>query len=189
MSVSSLHDFIRRAARRTVSLALIGAVCCNASLAAKQKPLTWTLVEQALLHTDDPLLRDWSVYEAGKKSDALLVQIEKRFLLVDVHNRQIFELDPSKMDRKGGKILWSPEDRPAKPLATSGWDVTDRGGTYEIAVKLGTENAALDLQLPPNSRNIGPGPAPSGTQPMPQQTPAGSMEGPMPGPPMPGQNL
>jgi hypothetical protein len=66
----------------------------------------------------------------------------------DAHDRQVFELDPSKIERKPGELLWSLTDRPAKPLATSDWVVDDIGAAFVVRVRLGGENALLDLQIP-----------------------------------------
>jgi hypothetical protein len=53
-----------------------------------------------------------------------------------------------KLDRKSNEVLWSPADRPAKPLATSDRVVDDIGAAFAITVKLSAENALVGLQLP-----------------------------------------
>ena len=49
-------------------------------------------------------------------------------------SNQIFEIDPSKLDRKSNEVLWSPADRPDKPLATSDWVVDDIGAAFTVKV-------------------------------------------------------
>ena len=73
-------------------------------------------------------------------------------------SNQIFEIDHSKLDRKSNEVLWSPADRPAKPLATSDWVVDDIGAAFSITVKLSGENAIVDLQLP-HPQDVGSLPA------------------------------
>jgi hypothetical protein len=120
----------------------------SASASARDKPLSWKPIENALLRVNDAPPKEWGVYRAGRKNEPLLLQIGNRFLLIESHDRQVFELDPAKIVRKTGEILWSPADRPAKPLATSNWVVDDIGAAFAIKVKLENENALVDLQLP-----------------------------------------
>jgi hypothetical protein len=115
---------------------------------AKDKPLSWKPIEDALLRVNDAPPKEWGIYRTGKKNEPLLLQTGSRFLFIDVHDRQVFELDPSKIERKAGELLWSLADRPAKPLATSDWVVDDIGAAFVIRVKLSGENALLDLQFP-----------------------------------------
>ncbi len=129
-----------------------GAFCPRAS--AKDKPLSWKPVEDALLRVNDAPPKEWEVYRTGKKNDPLLLQIGNRFLLIQSHDHQVFELDASRIERKTGELLWSPADRPRNPLATSDWLVDDIGAAFVIKVKLTVENALIDLQLP-HPPNVG----------------------------------
>ena len=132
-------------------LTTIGAVCAaGGGIAAKGKPVAWKAIEDALLRVNDAPIKDWSVYQAGKKADPLLLKMGNRMLLIEVHDRQLFELDPSKVERKDSKsedLLWDPADRPTNPLATSEWVNHDIGAAFQIGVKIDTEGRVLDLQL------------------------------------------
>jgi hypothetical protein len=136
------------------SLAILCVMCGAGALApggsafAKDKPLSWKPVEDALLRVNDAPPKEWGIYRTGKKNEPLLLQTGSRFLFIDVHDRRVFELDPAKIERKAGELLWSLADRPAKPLATSDWVVDDIGAAFVIRVKLSAENALLDLQFP-----------------------------------------
>jgi hypothetical protein len=125
-----------------------GAFAPSASAFGKDKPLSWKPIEDALLRVNDAPPKEWAAYRTGKKNEPLVLQIGGRFLLIQARSRQIFELDPSKIERKSGELLWALADRPAKPLATSQWVVDDIGAAFVIRVKLDSENALLDLQLP-----------------------------------------
>jgi hypothetical protein len=134
-----------------ISLATMACEFGGAALApafAKDKPLSWKPIENALLRVNDAPPKEWGVYRSGKKNEPLLLQIGNRFLLIEIRDRQVFDLDPSKIERKSGEILWGPADRPAKPLATSNWVADDIGAAFVIKVKLDNENALVDLQLP-----------------------------------------
>lgn len=138
------------------SLAILGAICVfgtgafapSTTAFAKEKPLSWRPIEDALLRVNDAPPKEWSVYRTGKKNEPLVLQIGSRFLLIQSHDHQVFELDPAKIERKSKELLWSPADRPVKPLATSDWNVDDIGAAFVIKVKLDAENAVVDLQLP-----------------------------------------
>ena len=120
----------------------------RAGVPAKDKPLSWKPIEDALLRVNDAPPKEWEVYRTGKKNEPLLLQIGNRFLLIEAHDRQVFELDPSKIERKTRELLWSAADRSAKPLPTSDWVADDIGAAFIIKVKLDIENALVDLQLP-----------------------------------------
>jgi hypothetical protein len=120
----------------------------STSAFAKDKPLSWKPIEDALLRVNDSPPKEWSAYRTGKKNEPLVLQLGNRFLFIQSHDHQVFELDPTKIEHKTGELLWSPTDRPAKPLATSDWNVDDIGAAFVIKVKLDAENAVVDLQLP-----------------------------------------
>ncbi len=124
------------------------AFALSASAFAKDKPLSWKPIEDALLRVNDSPPKEWSAYRTGKKNEPLVLQLGNRFLFIQSHDHQVFELDPAKIEHKTEELLWSPTDRPAKPLATSDWNVDDIGAAFVIKVKLDAENAVVDLQLP-----------------------------------------
>jgi hypothetical protein len=125
---------------------LLAAVAASAM--ARGKPLEWKPAEQALLRVDDHPVSEWNLYQADKKENRLLLQMNARLLFVDVTAHQIFELDPAKIEHKGSDLLWDPDDRPGKPLETSAWQVKDVGGAYRFSVRLVAENHMLDVQIP-----------------------------------------
>jgi len=115
---------------------------------AKDKPLSWKSIDEALLRVNDAPPKEWELYRTGKKNDPLILQLGTRFLLIESHDHRIFELDPAKVEHKKDELLWSLSDRPAEELATSDWVVDDIGAAFAIQVKLEKENARFDLQLP-----------------------------------------
>jgi hypothetical protein len=115
---------------------------------AADKPVAWKPIQQALLRVDDQPVKNWNVYLQNKKGDPLLLQMGNRFLLIQVHERKIFELAPARIEHKGAELLWDPAYLPAEPLATSNWIIRDVGFAYRIDVRLAAENRVVDLQLP-----------------------------------------
>ncbi len=139
-----------------------GGGTAGGSAFAKSKPESWKAIEDALLRVNDVPVKDWSVYQAGKKTDPLLLQMGSRFLLIEIHERKLFELDPTKIEHKSEDVVWDPANRPANPLATSDWIENDIGGAYRIGAKIDGEGRVLDLQLP-HPPNIGALPARTAT--------------------------
>lgn len=120
---------------------------------AAAKPLLWKAAYNAFLHVNDQPLKEWDAFQVEKKNDRFLVRLGERFLLIDVQQKQVFELVPATIERSGSDILWDPANRPEKPLATSNWLVRNVGEALRIKVRLDAEDHTLDLQLPhPPSR-------------------------------------
>jgi hypothetical protein len=132
-----------------VLLAVTGAVITLGSgAAAKGKPAAWKPVRDALLRVNDSPVKEWNVYETGKKHDPLLLQIDSRFLLLSIHDHQLFEIDPSRIEHKGDDLAWDIADRPAQPLRTSSWSDGDVGTALRIEVRIRVEDRLLVLELP-----------------------------------------
>jgi hypothetical protein len=135
--------------RSLTLLAAFGAVWVSTGVtAAKDKLASWKEIDDALLRVNDAPVKDWGVYQTGKKRDPLLVQIDKRFLLIQIHERQIFEIDPGKVQRKTDELLLDPSNHPAQPLATTDWDANDSEAVYRFRAKISAEDRLLDIQLP-----------------------------------------
>lgn len=129
-------------------LAAIGTTALPREAFAKSKPVSWKAIEDALLRVNDAPVKDWSVYQTGKKRDPLLLKMGNRFLLVQVHDHQLFEIDPAKIEHRTDDLLWDPSDHPKQPLASSEWTAGDIGAAFQINAKIDTENRVLDLELP-----------------------------------------
>lgn len=140
---------MRRSLIKSFVLAAAAAVCaCGHGTFAKDKPVAWKVIDDALFRVNDAPVKDWGVYQAGKKRDPLLIQMDKRFLLVKIHDRQIFEVDPSKIQHKTDELLWDPSNVPAQALSTSNWDANDTEAVFLIRAKISEEDRLLDIELP-----------------------------------------
>jgi hypothetical protein len=140
---------MRRLFNKFMLLGLLGALCApDARTPAKDKPASWKMIEDALFRVNDAPVKEWGVYQTGKKRDPLLLQMDKRFLLVKIHDRQIFEVDPAKVQRKSDELLWDPADHPAQPLVTTDWDAGDTEAVFRILAKISSEDRLLNIELP-----------------------------------------
>lgn len=115
---------------------------------AKDKAVAWKPIDQVLLRVDDQPVKNWNLYQEGKKSDPLLLAMGNRFLLIEIHDHKIFELAPNTVEHKGSDLMWDPAERPAAPLATTDWLIKDVGLAYRVAFRLEAEKRDYDVQLP-----------------------------------------
>jgi hypothetical protein len=133
-------------------LILLGAffILCAAAATtlAKDKPVSWKEIGDALLRVNDAPVKDWAVFQTAKKRDPLLVQINNRFLLIKIHEREIYEVDPANVQHKADELLWDPNHHPAEPLTISDWDASDNEAVFRIRAKISAEDHLLDIELP-----------------------------------------
>lgn len=116
--------------------------------ADKEKSATWKPIKQALLRVNDQPVKNWNVYLENKKGDPLLLEIGNRFLLIEVHERKVFDLPGDKIEHKGAELLWDPASLPAESLVSSDWLIKDVGFAYRIDFQLVADKRLYDLQLP-----------------------------------------
>ena len=116
--------------------------------ADKEKAVTWKPIKEALLRVNDQAVKNWNVYDQNKKGDPLLLEMGNRLLLIQVHERKVFELPAANVEHKGAELVWDPPALPAEPLPTSNWLIKDVGFAYRIDFQLVSEKRLVDLQLP-----------------------------------------
>ena len=142
---------LRRGICLSAVLALISCVFTLAEFGfstEREKSVSWKPIKEALLRVNDQPVKNWNVYEENKKGDPLLLEIGDRFLLVEIHDRKVFDLATPKIEHKGAELLWDPAALPTEPLATSDWLIKDVGFAYRIDFQLLAEKRLVDLQLP-----------------------------------------
>jgi hypothetical protein len=119
------------------------------------KKLTWHTVEFAIVKFNDNAPNSWNIYHSEKKG-VLLVRLWKRYLLVNVQDQDVFDIDPEKIKVAGDSVEWSMADVPDKPIDTV--DFTGRSvGTMErIRFRFGKNGHLLEIQIPlgPNGRPL-----------------------------------
>lgn len=138
----------RRLFGSLMALAVLALVPLAGRARAGDKAVAWKPIDQALLRVDDRPVKDWNLYEESKKGDPLLLAMNNRFLLIEIHDHKVFELAPAKVEHKGSDLLWDPAERPAEPLASTDWLIKDVGLAYRFAFRLEAEKHAFDVQLP-----------------------------------------
>jgi hypothetical protein len=107
----------------------------------------WKPVQFAILRFNDDAPASWNMYH-GEKRGVLLVRLWKRYLLVDVNDQEVFEVDPTKVKAQGENVEWSPSDVADQPIETSDWKVRDAGPVERVRFRFGKNGSYLDIQLP-----------------------------------------
>jgi len=123
-------------------------VLVTASHAGDKEKIVWRPIEDAILQVDSRAPKEWNVYQPGKKTDPLLLQIGSRYLVIYIRNEEIYEIKPEQLQHKGDNLLWRETDKAAKPLPTSDWSTKDVGSASRVLVKLSAEGRMIDIQIP-----------------------------------------
>jgi hypothetical protein len=146
--VALLPLLTRPSARCVASLSLLLFISTLPVLPLSAKPAPWREIKEALLRVNDAPVKEWAVFETGKKRDPLLVQLGDRYLLIAVHDHKLYEIENAKIEHKGGELLLDPGDHPSQSIPTSGWGESDVGTAFRIEIKIEAENRLIVLDLP-----------------------------------------
>lgn len=144
MTVQPLRCFFRRRVARCLFLSLLTSL--GMGYAAAEKAV-WKPVEFAIVRFNDDAPASWNIYH-GEKKGVLLVRLWKRFLLVDVKEQEVYEVDPQTVKPQGNNIEWSPADVPERPVETSEWKVRDVGPVQRVRFRFGKNGSTVDIQVP-----------------------------------------
>ncbi len=119
-----------------------------ASRAADKETIIWKSIPDAILQVDSRAPKIWNVFQAGKKSDPLMLQLGSRYLVIYIRAMKIYELKPEQLHHKGDDLVWRETDKPDKPLPTSDWSTKDVGSASRILVKLAAEGREINIEIP-----------------------------------------
>jgi hypothetical protein len=118
----------------------------NAGLQTREKTV-WKSVAFAIVKFNDQAPKSWNIYHTEKKG-LLLVRLWKRYLLVDMKEQEVYEIDPQTVKPHGEDVEWSTADSPAQPLEVSEWKERNLGQLERVAFRIGKEGHVLELQIP-----------------------------------------
>ncbi|HUC52510.1 MAG TPA: hypothetical protein VMR90_00585 [Candidatus Cybelea sp.] len=104
-------------------------------------------MEFAIVRFNDEAPRAWNIYHTEKKG-LLLVHLWKRYLLVDLKEQEVYEIDPQTVQPHGEGVEWSPADKPGQPMETPDWKTRDLRSMELVKFRLGKDGHFLELQLP-----------------------------------------
>jgi hypothetical protein len=134
-----------RVSRFAFLLALISALAAPGIFSAEKS--VWKPVEFAIVRFNDDAPASWNIYH-GAKRGVLLVRLWKRYILVDVKQQEVYEIDPQKVTPQGANVQWSPTDIPDEPIETTEWKIRDAGPVQRVLFRFGKNGSHLDIQIP-----------------------------------------
>jgi hypothetical protein len=134
------------------ALLLVLATNCGAQTLAPQKQ-TWKPVAFAIIKYNDEAPKSWNLYHTEKKG-LLLLHLWKRYLLVDMKEEEVYDIDPSTVKDVGENVEWSLTSKPAEPIETGEWKSRDIGPTHRVRFRLGKNGNIVEMQIPlmPNGK-------------------------------------
>jgi hypothetical protein len=111
------------------------------------KPVEWKSVSFAIVRFNDEAPASWNIYHTSKRG-VLLVKLWKRYLLVNVPEHQVFDIDPRTVKPQGDGVQWSTSDTPEEPLEITEWKDRNVGPVERLRFRLGKDGHILELQIP-----------------------------------------
>ena len=130
---------------RLCALCLLMVFFANAQ--SVEKKSLWKSVEFAIVKFNDEAPKSWSMYHTEKKG-VLLLRLWKRYLLVNVKDEEVYEIDPQTVKPAGDNVEWSLADKPSDPLETPEWKTRDIGPMQQVSFRLGKNGLVLQIQIP-----------------------------------------
>jgi hypothetical protein len=157
MRLWKMTGLLRGSCLRGVVSGLLVLACAAKIVAQTEAPkkMVWQQLAFAIVKFNDDAPKSWNIYHAEKKG-VLLVRLWKRYLLVDVNEEEVYDIDPEKVTVHGDTVEWSFANLPDKPIETPDWKERNVGTVDRVRFRLGKDGHFLELQLPlgPTGRPI-----------------------------------
>lgn len=110
--------------------------------------IVWKPVADAQLKLDGKPLKTWNVYLGEKKKYLVLIQLVRRFLLIDTKARGVYEVKPEDLTGRGKDLESDLAAAMERPIPSSDWIVRDVGPAELVRVRLGDYGRVVEVQLP-----------------------------------------
>lgn len=133
-----------------MQIAIVSALILFSTLpqgAPPEKKAVWKSVQFAIVRFNDEAPKSWNIYHTEKRG-ILLVKLWKRYLLLDIKEQEVYEVDPQTVKPQGDNVEWSMSDLPNDPIETSEWKARDVGLVQRIRFRFGKTGHFLEIQLP-----------------------------------------
>src|SRR5260370_11271297 len=121
--------------------------------ASAEQKVVWKPVQFAIVRFNDDAPKSWNIYH-GEKRGVLLVRLWKRYMLVDLKEQEVYEVDPEKVKPHGENVEWSPAEISDQPGETSEGKGAAVGLRQRAGIPLGQNGSFPELQVPrpPNGK-------------------------------------
>lgn len=137
---------VRHNAAQALAVALLFLMTTAAFASGKR--IAWKAVNQALLKLNNHPVKTWGVYQPVKNHNLVLVEIDRRLLVIDTKERRVYTAQRSDFEAHGDDLLGPVPDEHTPVLTTDSWDMHDVGPAEQISFRLTDNGDAIDLQLP-----------------------------------------
>jgi hypothetical protein len=107
----------------------------------------WKSVPFAILKYNDQAPKSWAMYHPEKRG-LLLVRLWKRYLLINLNEQEVFDIDPLTVKLQGDNVEWTVPDIPDAPVEISEWKQRDVGGVERIRFRFGKDGHFFEMQIP-----------------------------------------
>jgi len=120
------------------------------SAAAEAENIAFKRQATAILKIDGKPVKFWEVYVAKKRGHLVLVQLGRRYLLLDTKEKDVLEIEPGAIQQKskGNEVAWTRSPQSEKKIESAEWSLRSVGPAVAIKVRLSTEGRMLEIQLP-----------------------------------------
>lgn len=142
-----LRRTVVRSASGVLILLALGVTAWAQARVENTRKVTWHTVDFAIVKLNDGPPISWNIYHSEKKG-VLLVRLWKRYLLVNVQDQEVFDMDPQKIKVNGDAVEWSLADVPDQPIDTPDFSERSIGTMDRIRFRFGKDGHMLELQLP-----------------------------------------
>jgi hypothetical protein len=134
---------------------ILAVVCFCGAVACGQNKIAWKSVDFAIIKIDDGPPISWNLYHTDKHG-VLLLRIWKRYLLIDMNQQEVYDVNPGTVAVQGESVTWSTADKPHEPLDVTEWKERNVGTTDRLRFRLPKQGAVVELQLPlrPDGRSL-----------------------------------
>jgi len=128
----------------TIGLLLAASSHAQTAVGGKQ---VWKPVVFAIVKYNDDAPKSWNLYHTEKKG-LLLLHLWKRYLLLNVKEEEVYDIDPSTVTEKGDNVEFDLASKPAEPIESGEWKARDVGSVRRLRFKLGKNGSVVELQVP-----------------------------------------
>ena len=108
---------------------------------------TWKPVAFAIVKYNDDAPKSWNLYHTEKKG-LLLLHLWKRYLLVNLKEEEVYDIDPGTVKEAGENVEFDAASKPADPIESGEWKTRDVGPTRRIRFRLSKDGKVVELQIP-----------------------------------------
>lgn len=129
------------------AILLIAAVASCTAVAQGTGRQTWKPVAFAIVKYNDDAPKSWNLYHTEKKG-LLLLHLWKRYLLVNLKEEEVYDVDPSTVKEAGDNVEFDPASKLADPIESGEWKTRDVGPTRRIRFRLSKDGKVVELQIP-----------------------------------------